>query len=183
MRRLARGLFHMGAVLAILSCLDALADDQTRIVPVGSYSSLQQDNEHCKGFSVDLWRGGDSLWGLFRTCAVLTGDIVTSIVSIRSYDRRSGAISFETTLSLGVDYVKGGSEIPSKDHLVFVGTLSESALVGKLQKTDEVYPNHKPKMSSVKLQRRNESLPSFLSYEDWRRRAEELIKDDQPNTK
>lgn len=183
MRRLARGLLHFGAAWALVSCLVAFADDQTQILPLGSFSSLQQDNEHCKGYSVELWRGGDSLWGLFRTCAGLTGDIVTSIVSIRNYDKRSGAISFETALSLGMDYVKGGSEIPSKDHFLFVGTLSDGALVGKLQKTDEVDPNHKPRMSSINLRRRKENLPSFLNSEDWRRHAEELIKNSQPNTK
>jgi hypothetical protein len=124
---------------------------------------------------VELWRFGPSLRGLFRTCAGLTGDIRAGMIRTGSHHEQSGAVSFEADLSLGMDYTRGGVETPSKDHFSFVGTLAGHALTGKLARADEVYPNHRPRVESVKLKRQREKLPSYSSYQEWQREAENLI--------
>jgi hypothetical protein len=173
MRSLGVNLLDLAVALVLVASATAQAGDvSTSLVPLGSFSSLRQDSEHCNGYSVELWRFGTSVRGLLHMCAGLTGDIRTGTISTGSYDQRSGMVSFAANLSLGMDYVKDGGETPSKDHFSFVGKLTDDSLVGKLEKTDEVYPNRKPRMISVRLKRQPEKLPSYSTYEDWAREVE-----------
>jgi len=176
MRSLGRKLLCLTVAGVVAASLAAYAHDTPEpLVPLGSFSSLRQDSEHCNGYSVELWRFGASLRGLFRACAGLAGDIRTGIIGTGSHDQTSGAISFEANLSLGMDYLKGGVETPSKDHFSFIGTLAGDALTGKLARTDEVYPNRKPHVESVRLKRRREKLPSYSSHLEWQREAEKVM--------
>ena len=137
------------------------------VTPVGSFSSISQDAEHCTGEALDVWRSGASFLGMFHTCAGITGDTITAVATVKDFDSSAHAVAFEGMLSRGMDYLKGGVQAPSKDHFVFEGTLSGDEITGKLTWTDENYPNHKPKVTTLHLRRQSLQLPAFASQTAW----------------
>jgi hypothetical protein len=145
-----------------------------RIVPVGSYSSVRQDAEHCNGEALDVWRNGDSHLGLFHTCAGLTGDTITAVATVTEFDSPSHHVAFEGVLSRGMDYLKGGIQAPSKDHFTFTGTLAGDEVTGSLTWIDENYPTHKPRVVKLRMHRVVQPLPGFATQADWSQYAGKL---------
>jgi hypothetical protein len=155
----------------------ALADESTvRIVPVGSFSSVRQDAEHCNGDAIDIWRNGDSHLGLFHTCAGLTGDMITAVATVTEFDSPSHHVAFEGVLSRGMDYLKGRIQAPSKDHFTFTGTLAGDEVIGSLTWLDENYPTHKPRVVKLRMHRVAQPLPGFATEADWSHYADKLAR-------
>jgi len=150
------------------------------VSPIASFSSIHQDSEHCAGHKLDVWRASAAYLGLFSLCSGMTGDIVTSVADISQFDSASGAVSFETRLSQGTDYLKGGVESPSKDHFTFLGHLTGDEITGTLTWTDDNYPTHKPKTFVLHLRRASAMLPKFNSEAAWRQHAEQLASPTAP---
>jgi hypothetical protein len=165
----ARG-WTLAVWILILALPGVALPDPDAVTPLGTYSSITQDGEHCKGYEVALWRGADlSLYGIFRACSGLVGDLRMARISAGRIDPRAETISFEADLSLGMDYVAGGSEIPSRDHFVFDGKFQAGNLAGVVMHSDLVRPTRKPKSASLVLAKRNVSLKSYGTLAEWER--------------
>jgi len=138
------------------------------VVPVGSFSNISQDAEHCNGYRVDLWTVRDSvLLGVFTACAGLTGDLHRGHVNMGRLDPQTHTIKFESDLSLGMDYAKGGNETPSRDHYVFSGTLGEGKLEGSMAHYDLVHPKREPKSQHVLLNQLKVKFDAYITERDW----------------
>jgi len=164
------------ALSCLLPWVAASQADETpdQVTPLGSFSSINEDAEHCNGEALDVWRIGNTFVGLFHTCAGTSGDTITAVASVRQFDATTHAVVFEGALSRGTDYLKGGVQTPSKDHFSFKGTISGDEIVGSLSWIDENYPTHKPKVATLHLRRKSVQLPGFATQADWSRYATNL---------
>jgi hypothetical protein len=172
-------IFSRQALIFLLALLPPMSVADTvpatgEVIPVASFSSIRQDAEHCNGHRLDVWHAQASYLGLFAICEGTTGDIVTAVANISQFDSTSGSVVFETRLSRGMDYLKGGVESPSKDHFTFTGHWAGDEITGTLTWTDDNYPTHKPRTSTVHWHRALTALPKFNSESAWRRHADEL---------
>jgi hypothetical protein len=149
---------------------------QEPVIPVGEYSTLHQDGEHCSGYCVDLWRFNGAIHGLFHACAGMVGDMPTGVIERQSYDAKTGRLSFEVRLTLGSDYLGGGRQVPSQDLFSFTGRLSPTELVGTLEKTDKVYADDNVSKESVRLPKQRTLPPAYDSFEQWQGKINELLK-------
>lgn len=158
-------------VAILLSGASAVHAQQTApLVPLGRYTQMHQDGEHCRGFEVDLWRSGTTVYGSLRTCTGLTGDRASGVLEDVHYNATSGALSFTARLSQGSDYLGGGRQVPSQDVYSFRGKLSAQLVTGQMTYIDRVY-NKGPAASAVRLRRDKTALPTFKSEEEWRSQA------------
>lgn len=146
------------------------------VTPVGEYSMLHQDGEHCSGYSVDLWRFNSAIIGLFQACAGMVGDMPTGVIERQFYDARTGRLSFEVRLTLGSDYLGAGRQVPSQDLFSFSGKLSPAELVGTLRKTDQAYADDNVSRENIRLIKQKMLLPTYGSIEQWHSRINELLK-------
>jgi hypothetical protein len=163
-------------LLAAVSCTDAPPE----VEPVGSYSSIRQDSEHCQGEKLDVWRAGNVFMGLFSTCAGLSGEPTTAIATISEFNPPAGAVAFETRLSRSMNYLAGGIEVPSRDHVTFKGNLAGDAISGTITWVYENYPTHAPTTENVRLVQAAPELPRFSTEAQWRERASQLVSPPPP---
>jgi hypothetical protein len=70
--------------------------------------------EHAYGYSVQLWRQGDEVFGFFEASEGLAGDTPAGILDEVQFDPRSGALSFKAKLTIGVALLAAGQQEPSR---------------------------------------------------------------------
>jgi hypothetical protein len=161
-------------VTMLFACAGAATPDPPVLVPLGWFSSMNQTAEHCNGYRVALWKYSDSsLRGVFEACAGLVGDLRRAHISVGSFDAQANTVTFEAELSLGMDYIVGGSETPSRDHFVFSGHLKNGSLQGELTHSDLVHPGHKVKTAALLLSRRTIPLESYETLDGWEKAHQE----------
>src|SRR5689334_12968176 len=91
---------------------------------VGEFSNMRFTGEHAYGYSVQVWRAGGQLVGLFLASEGLAGDTPAGILENVTFDTRTGALSFRAKLSIGSDVQANGSQAPSWDLFEFTGKLT-----------------------------------------------------------
>jgi hypothetical protein len=129
---------------------------------VGDFTNVQSNGEHQWGYSVQIWRQDDRIFGLFSgtSSPMLVGDPPTGILVEQVFDEKTGKLSFST-------------ELPSFTYS-FDGTLKNDRLTGRLFNTTTNKTEH------VTLKRSEESssemMDEFESYEDWKRYADGILK-------
>ena len=158
-------------LIAALWTGTSAAQTSGSLLPVGQYGQLHQDGEHCIGYEIDLWRSGAKLYGLWRSCAGLTGDHASAVLEDVVYSAGSGALSFTARLSQGSDYLGGGRQVPSQDVYTFRGRISAGSLRGQLTHTDRVYDGKGSTSAAIQLRREKAELPSYPSEAEWRSQA------------
>jgi hypothetical protein len=178
------------ATLVAITRSSAIAQDPTRSIrALGEFSNMRLTEEHAYGYSVQLWRDGDSLIGLFLASEGLQGDTPTGALENVKYDPRTGSLSFAAKLSMGVNVLPGGKQEPSRDLFEFTGTLNfgvihvaavtfvDGTLTGELKHSDPRAPSRKGSPQHIELKYRKEAdvLPA-TSYAEWKRQADEILK-------
>lgn len=163
--------------LAFLGLLaPALQDPAAPVIPVGEFSDMRHTEEHAYGYTVQLWRTGDRILGLFMASAGLAGDTPTGILENVRFDPRSGNLSFSAKLTMGLAYMGMGKSEPSRDFFEFQGKLGPDALAGTLQVRD-MLQNAPPKSLRIRLRKRpaRQTLLEQESYGDWTREAARIL--------
>src|ERR1700676_1014299 len=94
----ARLMFVMLPVITV-----ALAQAPRPISFVGEFSNMRYTEEHAYGYTIQLWREGAAVFGLFLASEGLAGDTPTGLLDDLKYDARSGKLSFKTKLTMGAD--------------------------------------------------------------------------------
>jgi hypothetical protein len=153
---------------------------QPKIVPLGSFAKIQADGEHCSGYVVDLWRIDDTLLGTIEYCEGMAGDIPLGVIENQHFDASTGKISFTARLSVGMNYLKGGEETPSKDSWEFHGSIEGTMLAGALVQRNEVYPQRALKQVALMLTRQKKNLRSFQSLADWTKWTTKVLQERGP---
>jgi hypothetical protein len=188
---LARASFFAFAVIALTGVLqsNALAtttseaarmnfpDEQSPISFMGEFSNVRHTAEHAYGYSVQLWRQGDKIFGLFTAASGLVGDVPCGVLQDVSFNSATGALSFTAKLSVASIYLGKGRQEPTHDLFSFKGTLQGAVLAGSLTHLDQMQPKSKPISKRLRLSRTS-NPPSIdaATHEDWKRAADAIMK-------
>jgi hypothetical protein len=154
-------------VIAMLSLIAvALGQAPRPIIFAGEFSNMRYTEEHAYGYSVQLWREGATVFGLFLASQGLAGDTPTGLLDDLKYDARSGKLSFRTKLTMGID----ARQQPTHDLFEFDGTLTAQAVSGVLK--------HGAASERIKLRklRPDDALPQTRTYDEWKRQTDEILR-------
>jgi hypothetical protein len=147
------------------------------VVFVGEFSHMRQTAEHAYGYSVQIWRQGDKLFGLFSDTSGLSGDTPTGILEDVEFDPQFGKVSFSAKLSVASIYTGNGKQQPTHDLFTFRGMLAGNLLSGVLEHTDKLHSNSQPTTSKVRLVRdRNPSMIECHTYAEWKQSADQILR-------
>jgi hypothetical protein len=165
-------LFSIGAALA------AFAQQLHRpIRAIGEFSNMRYTEEHAYGYSVELWREGDSVIGLLLVSEGLQGDTPTGMLENIRFDSRTGALSFTAKLTTGATILPGGRQEPSRDLFEFSGALRATVLTGTFKRSDPRQPSRLGSRERVQLKISPQAvmIPAN-SYAEWKHQADEILK-------
>jgi hypothetical protein len=104
---------------------------------IGEFSNMRYTEEHAYGYTVALWRDGDTAVGQFLVSEGLQGDTPTGMLENVRFDSRTGALSFTAKLTTGATILPGGRQEPSRDLFKFSGTLKATTLTGSIMRSDQ----------------------------------------------
>ena len=155
---------------------------QAPIAVVGSFSNMRYTEEHAYGYTVELWQSADCLFGLFFSSYGLSGDTPTGLIENLKYDEQTGAISFNSRLTMGKvapDPVRDVYE-PAKDVYGFTGVLRKKSLRGTVLHELRNFPAANPPIPEnvvLKLSQEESSrLQYFETYSQWVLEMKEILK-------
>ncbi len=164
-----------------VECTQSLKDD-TPMSAVGAFSNMLYTEEHAVGYTAELWRAEDCLFGLFFSSAGLIGDTPVGLIENLAFDKASRSISFSSRLTMGVIPAGGTSNawIPSIDVYKFSGTLGAASLNGSLSHEILNYPGRKTPPSEVVTlpytADETVTIPEFRTFSEWKAHAQMLLK-------
>ena len=154
-------------VVAMLSLTAAaFAQSPLPITYVGEFSNMRYTEEHAYGYSVQLWREGPTVFGLFLASEGLAGDTPTGLLDDLKYDARLGRLSFKAKLTMGVD----ARQQPTRDLFEFDGTLNARAVSGLLK-----HGAASQRVILRKLQR-DAALSQPRTYDQWKQQTDEILR-------
>jgi hypothetical protein len=134
-------------VLAVLLTLLFVQPD-TPALAVGEFTNMRFSEEHAHGYSVQLWRAGDELFGLFMAANGLAGDTPTGRLQRVRFDPAANTVVFDARL-------------PVHGYVAFSGVLSAGELAGEVTRRS-------PRAASrVVLRRLPDKPPDFASFMKW----------------
>ncbi len=154
-------------LLAVLPLIAAsFAQAPRPITFVGEFSNMRYTEEHAYGYSIQLWREGAAVFGLFLASEGLAGDTPTGLLDDLKYDPRSGKLSFKAKLTMGVD----ARQQPSHDLFEFDGTLSARAVSGVVK-----HGAASERINLRKLQP-DAALAQPRTYDEWKLQTDEILR-------
>jgi hypothetical protein len=167
---------RLACSLVIVSAIPALAQDSGRAIrTIGEFSNMRYTEEHAYGYTVQLWRDGDAVIGLFLASEGLQGDTPTGMLENVKFDSRRGTLSFTARLTTGVN-ISGGRQEPSRDLFEFSGILKTTVLTGTLRRSDPRQPSRLSSRERVQLKiQAQDPMLSAASYAEWKRQADEIL--------
>ena len=136
--------------------------DSTRVVVEGEFSNIRYTEEHAYGQSVQLWRQGSRLLGLFMFTDGLQADFHTGLLEHVRFNSATGELSFDAYAS----------------QFHFEGRLEKATINGVLKR---IYPVEGRRVAEdhVVLKRDvllSDSLRDYASEDEWRNRyANEIL--------
>jgi hypothetical protein len=172
------------AILCAVIALALSGSAQTRfrrIRPVGEYSNIPA-GPRARGFAVELWRVDNDLAGLFIVATGQAGDPPVEALDDIRYNVRTGAISFNATMTTGCDVLPGLKLRPAREIFEFTGVLTQEAIKGKVSRKDAAHSNRSASVESVELAKRSDAtLIQAGSYNEWKEKAGDLASAREPN--
>src|SRR5947208_349189 len=112
---------------------------------------MRYTEEHAYGYTVELWREGETLFGLFLASQGLPA-IRQPEYKTHHGCRRPGS----------------GKQEPSRDFFEFEGTLSRAAVAGALRHSDRLRTGGPPASRRIKLSRQTgDAMTALESYDEW----------------
>ena len=151
--------------------------DQSPISFMGEFSNVRHTAEHAYGYSVQLWREGDKIFGLFTAASGLAGDAPCGLLEDVRFNPDTGTLSFTAKLSVASIYLGKGRQEPTRDLFSFNGTLHGTVLAGSLTHLDQMQPKSKPTSKRLRLLRTaNPPAIDAATHEDWKRAADAILK-------
>lgn len=179
-----RSLFSVMVFLgfaAAAQASDCTGDIRLRDAPidlVGEFTNMRYTEEHAYGYSVELWRSGKCLFGLFLASEGLAGDTPTGLIENLKFDSRTGAIAFLARLTMGRLTAKDLDNVESRDVYRFTGKLSRTWLRGTVRHTNALLPQHPGVSAALVLRRSREhadALRSVATFREWEREVRRML--------
>lgn len=138
-----------------------VADSSVEVV--GTYSNVRATEEHAYGIEVDLWRSGNTLFGILYYAEGIMGDAPRGLLQDVVYQPGTRLLSFSVKLSRGLHFCKDHSNVPSRDVVEFSGTHDADSLVGTMTLIDSL--DAKIVSSERIALRKSDERTKFLN--DW----------------
>jgi hypothetical protein len=153
--------------------------DSTAIQPVGAFSNMRFTEEHAYGYTVDLWRAGKCLFGLFEASEGLSGDTPTGLLNPVRHDAATGKLAFAARLTMGVTKPNNGTDwVPSRDSFDFNGRLGTRVLKGRLSRSDQLRPELRAVDQEIVLplsKQQQEFMIQAGNFAEWHKQAEAIL--------
>lgn len=153
---------------------------QSQISIVGTYTNMRHTEEHSYGYTVELWKQGNRVFGFILASNGLSEDTQTGLLEDVNFEPESGKLSFRAKLTTGLIYNNQVKKwIPSQDILKFSGTLNKDSLTGVLEISDALLSEKSPVRREIKLLfsvAETRQLQTFSSYENWEKMAKDILK-------
>jgi hypothetical protein len=149
------------------------------IIKIGALSNMRYTSEHAYGYTAELWREQNRIFGFFLWSEGLIGDTPTGLLEDVKYDPRNGNLSFVARLTNGLFSNRQFSMVPSRDILRFRGTLKGRHLKGTLEISNALTPEDAPRREKIDLtlsKNESEVMIEAESYRDWKLKADEILK-------
>lgn len=144
---------------------------------MGEFSNVRHTAEHAYGYTVQLWREGDRVFGLFTAASGLAADTPVGLLEDVRFKPSTGALSFTAKLSVAAIYMGKGKQEPTHDLFSFEGSLHDGALAGVLTHVDKMQPKSPPASKHVRLPKtRNPATIEAASYDEWKRAVDGILK-------
>ena len=151
--------------------------EQSPISFLGEFSNVRHTAEHAYGYSVQLWREGDKIFGLLTDASGPATDVPCGLLDDVRFNPATGTFSFTAKLSVATIYLGKGRQEPTHDLLSFNGTLHGAVLAGSLTHLDQLQPKSKPTSKRLRLPRTsNPPTIDAATHEDWKRAADAILK-------
>jgi hypothetical protein len=146
------------------------------IVTLGTFCNSRHAEDHTDGYTVQLWRQGDRVFG-FLSVEALSGDgPIGSLYNVK-FEERVGKLSFEAKLTTGMRLLADNSQQPSRDVFRFRGVLVKDTLAGNLTHSDLLDPASGETPIRIRLQKQApEAMTEPKTYAEWKTAAEEILK-------
>ncbi len=155
----------------------AQAGQSSSIIGLGTFSNFQFTEEHQYGAAVQLWREGDTFFGLFSYSEGLIGDTPAGMLEKVTFDPKTGRTSFTARLTMGMHSCKLHNNVPSQDIFQFDGVLSELSLSGTLVHADNLHQELNPKKEAVVLKKSDEwVITQYQNREQWEVAMKNMLK-------
>jgi hypothetical protein len=149
---------------------------------LGTWSSVSigKGEDHASGIEIELWRKGGQVFGFMSEHNGPAADPpVGKLESIR-WDEKSGAISFTSKLSVGVDPApEGGAWVPSKNLYEFNGTIGKKGITGTLRRkfvNDDGSSTAYDEDLTLAPKSPDGGATAGESFDDWTKRWNEALK-------
>ena len=146
------------------------------IAAVGTFFNPRYAEDRTAGYTVQLWRQGDIALGLISVEA-LSGDGPIGMLTNIKFEERTGKLSFEAKLSLGMRLLAGNSQQASRDLFRFRGTVVKDILSGNLTHSDLLDPASGE--TSMRLRLPKQAAGTTMepkTYAEWKAAADESLK-------
>lgn len=155
----------------------AHAGQSPQIVGLGTFSNFRFTEEHQYGASVQLWREGEAVFGLFSYSQGLIGDTPAGMLEKVSFDSKTGHISFIARLTMGLHGCKVHSNVPSQDIFHFDGVLSKTSLSGILKHADNLHKEQAPTEENIALKKSDDwVVTQYASREQWEAGIKDILR-------
>ena len=179
-------------LLLLVSCGLASAPSQARasaqaantVEVLGNFSNVRQSGDDAFGYSLQLWKEGTQIFGLFNVYIGPPADPPVGILEDVKFDPRSRQFSFSARLSTGVVSGQGYSGVASRDRFTFRGVLTRSEVSGTLQHSNDLFPDRRPQSKRIRL-RRSQFLTEVMippppTYSEWKTWADGILQRSGP---
>lgn len=153
-------------------------NSNTRVQVVGEFLNVKRDRRSgdAHGYSLQLWKSGDQLFGLIAAYAGSDADPPTGLLKDVRFNSASRELSFKTDLSTSIVFDSSHRAIRSKDTLEFKGTLTRQLVQGKLRILSQ--PGNTSSIKRVRLNRSNrlsQDMTAPLTYDEWKIWADTIL--------
>lgn len=171
-----RALLGLVTIAALMANIGAAQNPAAEVTAIGEFFNSRYAEDHTDGYTVQLWRQGETVFGLL-TVEALSGDGPMGSLYNVKFEERSGKLSFEAKLSTGTRLMADNSQQPSKDLFRFRGVIAKDTLTGNLTHSDLLDPASGETSVKIHLQRQASPwMTALKSYAQWKAAADELLK-------
>lgn len=159
----------------------ALPQAANKIRVLGNFSNVKHVGaDDAFGYSLQLWKEGDRIFGLFAVYTGAPADPPVGILKDVQFDPHTRRLSFSARLSTGVMYTGPDSSVASRDRFSFRGVLTAREVTGILMQADELVPQNRPTSRRIRL-RWSSFLTQVLTpppatYSEWESWADEILR-------
>ena len=181
--------FSCWAILLVISCeLLAVTPSQSQVSlrpantvkVLGDFKNIKFPGDDAFGYSLQLWKEGDQIFGLLAIFTGAPADPPTGLLEDVKFDSRTRQFSFSARLSTGWVHSGGNWNTRTRDRFSFRGVLTRNEVTGILKRTDDLRPTDQPTSKRIRLRRSKRSTqdmnPPPPTYADWKIWADKILR-------